>query len=271
VRLKRRCRSASITLIHYGLAAGPAGIDAVCAGRGPSADARQGPFALVEMARSVAEICDERPEINGAKNIEGLGFEPPCCMDRAADVLGRVAWKTVRPSERVLTLLVWIASPRSPCGHLRSANLACSPKSVVPLPSRPPRMSGVPFKALADHRPHIPKQQHRVTKWSDYDAALRQRGSLTVWFTDEAIAAWGAEPRTARGRQPHYSALAIPTALTLRAVYRQPLRQAARLSMPTRVGCGRYQTNQAVRPSCSACQSKRIFGTWPLPYRPTTE
>jgi hypothetical protein len=25
---------------------------------------------------------------------------------------------------------------------------------------------------------------------------LRQRGSLTVWFTDKAVAAWGAVPRT---------------------------------------------------------------------------
>src|SRR5205085_8522957 len=58
-----------------------------------------------------------------------------------------------------------------------------------------------------------------------YDAALRQRGSLTVWFTEEAIAAWRAEPRTTRGGQPHYSALAITTALTLRAVFRLALRQ----------------------------------------------
>src|SRR5271167_4789232 len=52
-----------------------------------------------------------------------------------------------------------------------------------------------------------------------------QRGSLTVWFTEEAIAAWRAEPRTTRGGQPHYSALAITTALTLRAVFRLALRQ----------------------------------------------
>ena len=27
-----------------------------------------------------------------------------------------------------------------------------------------------------------------MTNWPAYDAALRQRGSLTVWFTDEAVA-----------------------------------------------------------------------------------
>jgi hypothetical protein len=43
-----------------------------------------------------------------------------------------------------------------------------------------------------------------------------------VWFTEAAIAAWGAERRITRGGQPHYSALAITTALTLRAVFRLP-------------------------------------------------
>jgi Transposase DDE domain len=83
----------------------------------------------------------------------------------------------------------------------------------------------VPFKANAARRHRIPKQRYRVTNWAMYDASLRQRGSQTVWFSDEAIAAWRAEPRTTRGGQPHYSALAIQAALTLRAVFRLALRQ----------------------------------------------
>ena len=83
----------------------------------------------------------------------------------------------------------------------------------------------MPFKANADRRHHIPRQRHRVTNSPAYDSALRQRGSLTVWFTDAAIAAWKAEPRTTRGGQPRYSPLAITTALTLRAVFRVALRQ----------------------------------------------
>jgi hypothetical protein len=74
-------------------------------------------------------------------------------------------------------------------------------------------------------RHHIPKQNHRVSNWTEYDAGLRARGSFTVWFTPEAVAAWRAEPRTGRGGQPSYSALAIATALTLRAVFRLALRQ----------------------------------------------
>ena len=83
----------------------------------------------------------------------------------------------------------------------------------------------VPFKLNQDRRHHIPRQRRKVTNWPAYDASLRQRGSLTVWFTDEAIQAWAAEPRTTRGGQPWYSALAILTALTLRAVFRLAFRQ----------------------------------------------
>ena len=83
----------------------------------------------------------------------------------------------------------------------------------------------MPFKANADRRHKIPRQRHRVTNWPAYDAGLRARGSLTVWFTAEAIEAWRAEPRTGRGGQPRYSGLAIATALTLRAVFRLALRQ----------------------------------------------
>jgi len=83
----------------------------------------------------------------------------------------------------------------------------------------------LPFKLNQDRRRHIPRQEHRVTNSAVYDAALRQRGSLTVWFTTEAIEGWRAAPRTTPGGQPCYSSLAILTALTLRAVFRLALRQ----------------------------------------------
>src|SRR5215217_9109278 len=83
----------------------------------------------------------------------------------------------------------------------------------------------VPFKLNQDCRHHIPRQQRKVTNWPAYDASLRQRGSLTVWFTEEAVDAWAAETRTTRGGQPWYSELAILTALTLRAVFHLAYRQ----------------------------------------------
>src|SRR5215217_5975282 len=86
-------------------------------------------------------------------------------------------------------------------------------------------MSALPFKLNQDRRHHIPEQKRKVVNWREYDESLRRRGSLTVWFSDEAVEAWEAERRTSRGGQPAYSDLAILTALTFKAVFRLAYRQ----------------------------------------------
>src|SRR5687767_252103 len=83
----------------------------------------------------------------------------------------------------------------------------------------------MPHKYNADRCHRIPRNRYKVTNWRDYEAGLRQRGSLTIWFTEEAIAAWRAAARTTPGGQARYSDLAIETALILRTVFHQPLRQ----------------------------------------------
>src|SRR3954469_7333749 len=86
-------------------------------------------------------------------------------------------------------------------------------------------MPALPFKLNQDRRRHIPEQKRKVVNWREYDESLRRRGSLTVWFSDEAVEAWEAERRTSRGGQPEYSDLAILTALTFKAVFRLAYRQ----------------------------------------------
>src|SRR3954447_26486783 len=81
-------------------------------------------------------------------------------------------------------------------------------------------MPALPFKLNQDRRHHIPEQKRKVTNWREYDESLRRRGSVTVWFSDEAVEAWEAERRTSRGGQPAYSDRAILTALTFKAVVR---------------------------------------------------
>ena len=83
----------------------------------------------------------------------------------------------------------------------------------------------MPHKANAARRHHIPRPKRRVLNWAEYDAALRQRGSLMVWFSAAAIEQWKAAPRRTPGGQPNYSDLAIMTALMLRAVFHLALRQ----------------------------------------------
>ena len=65
----------------------------------------------------------------------------------------------------------------------------------------------------------------KVTNWATYEAGLRRRGSLTLWVSDAAIAAWRAAPRTTPGGQACYSETAIETALMVGLVFHQPLRQ----------------------------------------------
>ena len=65
---------------------------------------------------------------------------------------------------------------------------------------------------------------YRVRNWSTYNTALKQRGSLTIWFSETAVAGWTYQGPTQRGGQFRYSGLAIETALTLRLVYPLGLR-----------------------------------------------
>jgi hypothetical protein len=83
----------------------------------------------------------------------------------------------------------------------------------------------MPYKFNESRRHKIPTARYWVTNWPDYDAALTRRGSLTVWVTEEAVAAWHAPATGERGAQPTYSAIAIETCLALRLVFLQPLRQ----------------------------------------------
>jgi transposase len=83
----------------------------------------------------------------------------------------------------------------------------------------------MPYKFNESRRHKIPKARYRVTNWPDYDAALVRRGSLTVWLTEQAIAAWHAPATGERGGQTIYSDIAIETGLALSLVLHQRLRQ----------------------------------------------
>jgi len=69
------------------------------------------------------------------------------------------------------------------------------------------------------------KARYRVKNWREYDAALRDRGSLTVWVTPEAIAAWHPAQTGRPGRPAHYSDIAIETGVMLRLAFARPWRQ----------------------------------------------
>jgi len=69
------------------------------------------------------------------------------------------------------------------------------------------------------------KTKYRIRNWREYERGLRSRGDVTIWLSEEAIAAWIPPKNGLRGGQRRYSNLAILTALTLRVAFRLPLRQ----------------------------------------------
>lgn len=99
------------------------------------------------------------------------------------------------------------------------------------------KLSSSPRQVKSNQKPKAKKSvaqssQYKVKNWSAYNQALKQRGSLTVWFSEEVLQKWywDGPPqrrayRQAGGAQFVYSDLAIETALTIKAIFHVPLRQ----------------------------------------------
>jgi hypothetical protein len=66
-----------------------------------------------------------------------------------------------------------------------------------------------------------PKPKYRVTNWPAYNRALVSRGEVTLWIDDAVLSGW----RASGGKGKRYSDAAILCALSLRAVFKMPLRQ----------------------------------------------
>lgn len=69
------------------------------------------------------------------------------------------------------------------------------------------------------------KKTRRISNWSEYNKALVNRGSLTVWFDEDTIKSWfNMRTSKKRGRPILYSDLAIEFCLTIKALFKLPLR-----------------------------------------------
>lgn len=69
------------------------------------------------------------------------------------------------------------------------------------------------------------KRLYRLRNWKHYNAALVQRGSLTLWVSDDVMTAWRDTQETGkRGKPRTYSDTAVLCMATLKEVYHLPLR-----------------------------------------------
>ena len=67
----------------------------------------------------------------------------------------------------------------------------------------------MPYKAYEPRHHRIPRARYKVENGAEYDAALGRRGSLTVWVTPAAIAAWTPAQTGRRDRPQTYSNVAV--------------------------------------------------------------
>src|SRR5919108_3756297 len=69
--------------------------------------------------------------------------------------------------------------------------------------------------------------RYRIRNWPEYNRALINRGRLTVWFDEHALAGWrNTEPATGPGAPRVYADLAIECALVFKSIYHLSLRAA---------------------------------------------
>ena len=68
------------------------------------------------------------------------------------------------------------------------------------------------------------KPLYKTTNWKQYNKALINRGSLTFWVDEEAIAEWKQSKQGKRRRPRQFSDLAITTAFMVKRVFSMPLR-----------------------------------------------
>lgn len=70
------------------------------------------------------------------------------------------------------------------------------------------------------------KPQYRIRNWSEYNAGLKQRGSITFWFDESVLEQWIVPNLSGKpGASLLYSDLAILTMATVKAIYRLAGRQ----------------------------------------------
>ena len=67
------------------------------------------------------------------------------------------------------------------------------------------------------------KSLYRIKNWKKYNESLVQRGSLTIWLSDDVRETWLYEGPRVQGRPIVFSDDAITAALTIRCLFRLPL------------------------------------------------
>ena len=85
----------------------------------------------------------------------------------------------------------------------------------------------MPYKLKDPYRHKFNKSQYHLSNWPEYNQALKSRGNINIWSTQDIIEVWYHKPGQKRthDRQKTYFDLAINTMRLLGTIFNQRLRQ----------------------------------------------
>ncbi len=73
----------------------------------------------------------------------------------------------------------------------------------------------------------VPKQHYKLNNWHEYNNALRKRGSIDIWISQEVVKTWYEQDQVydGTGTPKKFTDLAIMMCHEIRQVFKLPLRQ----------------------------------------------
>lgn len=77
---------------------------------------------------------------------------------------------------------------------------------------------------MSKHQPKC-KDKYKITNWSKYNNALKERGRITLWIKDEVIELWKYEGKRERGGKKEYSDLSIEICFSIKILFHLAYRQ----------------------------------------------
>ena len=83
----------------------------------------------------------------------------------------------------------------------------------------------MPKQKKSPRNPSRKSGRYKVTNWKEYNRSLKNRGSITLWLSEDVRKQWYYKGKKQKGAQFKYSAQCIEACCMIRKVYRLALRQ----------------------------------------------
>lgn len=116
--------------------------------------------------------------------------------------------------------------------------------------------------------PTATKQHYRLTNWPDYNKALIERGSLTLWLDEHTLTHWYYQGPSTPGGLFRYSDQCIQAALALKAVFRLAFRQTQGLIQSVLAA---MKMNLIVPSYSQLCRRQTSLRAFSAPVRPDSD